>query len=68
MPQLIALAAVGATVYFGARLARRVLTNLETSARQAAKRAEERRTGMVTGGDLKPDPETGVYRVESRER
>ena len=64
MPQLMALAAVGVAVYVGARLARRMLTTFEESAREAARRAEERRTGMVAGGELKRDPDTGVYRVD----
>ncbi len=60
MSQIFTIAAVGASLIAGARLARRAL---ERSAAQRQKEDFAKRGDAAKSvGDLAPDPENGVYR------
>jgi len=60
MPPVIAILAAGATLYAGARWARRELLELEKRQRQAD--LSRRGSAARSVGKLSQDPESGVYR------
>lgn len=70
MPQLLVLAAVGAGAYLGVKWLRRKAGEFQDEFKKAMDETGARDKKSYSIKDiptLKPDPETGVYRIDPKE-